>query len=73
MMTVRNPSTKLRMSINLSRGLLRLIIAAILGGLAGVLILHAPITIGFVALSVLACLPVVLALFYGWVIQGFRN
>ncbi len=64
------------MSINFSRGFRRLIILAILGGLVGVLILwlgHVHITVGYVGLSVLASLPVMLALFYGWVIQGFRN
>jgi hypothetical protein len=64
------------MSINFSRGFLRLIIVASIGGLVGVLIFwhgHAPITVGYVGLSVLASLPVVLALFYGWVIQGFRH
>ena len=37
-------------------------------GLAGV-----SITVEYSGLSVLALLPVILALFYGWVIQGFRN
>lgn len=65
-----------KISMIFSRRFLRLSILAILGGLAGVLILrlgHTPITVGYVALSVLASLPVVVALFYGWVIQGFRN
>jgi len=64
------------MRINFSRGFRRLIILAVLGGLVGVLILwlgHVPITVEYVGLAVLASLPVMLALFCGWVIQGFRN
>ncbi len=64
------------MSINLSRGFRRLIIVASLGGLLGLLMLwlsRAPITIGYVALSVLAFLPAGLILLVGWVIRGFRN
>ena len=64
------------MAINFARGIQRLIIIAILGGLAGVLILwlgRIPITIEYMGLSVLASLPVMLVLFYGWVIQGFRK